>query len=117
VRQELVERFGLVPAVLPGGGPARYLQSPDGRWNIGFITPLSQHFCAACNRVRLAVDGALHLCLGQDDRVELRPLLRSGAGEDELETAIRVAIDRKPERHEFHEAPQKLVRFMAATGG
>lgn len=84
---------------------------------IGFITPMSQHFCATCNRVRLSVDGTLYLCLGQNDKFELRPLLRAGAGDDELLDAIRQAIALKPERHEFTEKPGHILRFMSKTGG
>lgn len=117
VKTRLQERFGLVDSVFPGGGPARYLSSADGRFTVGFITPISQHFCETCNRVRLTVDGVLHLCLGQEDRVEFRPLLRGGASDEAIIEVIRHAIERKPERHEFNEAPQKLVRFMSMTGG
>ena len=117
VKEQLRSRFGLVDTVLPGGGPARYLGTPDGRFTVGFITPISQHFCATCNRVRLTVDGVLHLCLGQEDRFEFRPLLRSGASDAEIVEAIYVAIASKPERHEFREQPQKLIRFMNMTGG
>jgi cyclic pyranopterin phosphate synthase len=117
IRERLRARFDLVDAVVPGGGPARYLTSSDGRLQIGFITPISQHFCATCNRVRLSVDGMLYLCLGQNDKVELRPLLRAGASDVALEAALLAAITRKPERHEFHEAPRKIVRIMAQTGG
>jgi cyclic pyranopterin phosphate synthase len=67
--------------------------------------------------VRLGADGTLYLCLGQDDKVELRPLLRAGIGEEELKQVIREAVARKPERHEFRENPHKIVRFMAKTGG
>jgi cyclic pyranopterin phosphate synthase len=117
VKERLRSRFGLVDGVLPGGGPARYLQTPDRSFSVGFITPISQHFCATCNRVRLAVDGTLYLCLGQENRYEFRPLLRAGADEAALEAAVRDAIALKPERHEFREAPHKVVRFMSATGG
>jgi cyclic pyranopterin phosphate synthase len=118
VRERLVARFDLVPqAEEMGGGPARYLATRDGRSSIGFITPMSQHFCAACNRVRLSVDGTLYLCLGQEERFEFRPLLRGGASDAELEAAIRQAIELKPERHEFSERPEKIIRFMAQTGG
>lgn len=118
VRDRLQQRFGLVPqATELGGGPARYLATPDGRSSIGFITPLSQHFCASCNRVRLAVDGTLYLCLGQEQRYEFRPLLRGGASDADLEAAIREAIELKPQKHEFREQPGKIVRFMAQTGG
>jgi cyclic pyranopterin phosphate synthase len=114
---QLRDRFDLIDRVLPGGGPARYLGSRDGRFSIGFITPISQHFCDTCNRVRLTVDGILHLCLGQDDDMNFRSLMRSGASDADLIAAIRRAIDLKPARHEFKEAPGKLVRFMNMTGG
>lgn len=117
IRQRLMARFGLVEALLPGGGPARYLQSRDGTFSVGFITPISQHFCATCNRVRLSVDGTLYLCLGQEEKFEFRPLLRNGISDDDLVAAIGRAIELKPERHEFREQPRKLVRFMSMTGG
>jgi GTP 3',8-cyclase len=117
IKERLREKYGLVETICPGAGPARYLGTPDGRFSVGFITPISQHFCATCNRVRLSVDGTLYLCLGQEDKFEFRSLLRAGAGPDELESAIRQAIELKPERHEFREQPQKIVRFMSMTGG
>ena len=109
------DRTGPTPA--PGGGPARYLKSPDGKFSIGFITPISQHFCETCNRVRLSVDGTLYMCLGQEEKFEFRPLLRGGASDQEITEAILTAINLKPEKHEFREQPQKLVRFMSMTGG
>ena len=81
------------------------------------ITPMSQHFCESCNRIRLTVDGTLLLCLGQEARVDLGTMLRAGASDAELIAAIRAGIARKPERHEFRESPGKIVRFMAQTGG
>lgn len=114
---DLKQRFGLVDGVIPGGGPARYLVDPASDFSLGFITPLSQHFCETCNRVRMTVDGTLQLCLGQEDQLEFRPLLRSGASDADLDAALRQAIARKPERHEFIDAPGKVVRFMSMTGG
>ena len=100
-----------------GGGPARYWQTADGRCTIGLITPISQHFCDTCNRIRMAVDGTLYMCLGQEEKFELRPLLRAGCSDEELQNAIRQAIELKPEKHEFKEKPEKIVRFMSMTGG
>ncbi|GAB3245384.1 GTP 3',8-cyclase MoaA [Chitinimonas naiadis] len=118
VREQLADRFGLVPrAIEMDGGPARYWSTPDGRGQIGFITPISQHFCATCNRVRMSVDGTLYLCLGQDEKLELRPLLRDGVDDATLIAALRDAIELKPERHTFVERPEKIVRFMSLTGG
>lgn len=118
VRERLARRFGLVPqAAELGGGPARYLATPDGRASIGFITPMSQHFCATCNRVRLSVDGTLYLCLGQEEKFAFGPMLRGGATDAELEAAIRAAIELKPQQHDFNTQPDKIIRFMAQTGG
>ncbi|MDC7716683.1 GTP 3',8-cyclase MoaA [Vogesella sp. DC21W] len=118
VLARLQQRFGLRPTCKTlGGGPARYWESADGQFTLGLITPLSQHFCASCNRVRLSVDGTLYLCLGQEERFELRPLLRAGCSDAELEAAIRAAIELKPQQHTFNEAPTHVVRFMSMTGG
>lgn len=113
----LKTRFDLVEGVIPGGGPARYLVSPDGLFSLGFITPISRHFCVTCNRVRLTADGMLYLCLGQEDRLDLRQMMRKGESDEAIQTAIQDAIDRKPERHEFDEHPEKVMRVMSSTGG
>ena len=117
VKKRLEQKYDLIPSVMPGGGPARYVQVAGTELRIGFITPISQHFCATCNRVRLSVDGTLYLCLGQEDKLELRPLLRNGISDEELKHAIVSAIVRKPEKHEFREKPEQIIRFMSKTGG
>jgi GTP 3',8-cyclase len=117
VRRTLAQEFELIPTVMSGGGPARYVRVAGTDLKIGFITPISQHFCETCNRVRLTVDGVLYTCLGQEDKTDLRPLLRAGATLDELQEMIREAIGRKPERHEFTTQPEKVIRFMSYTGG
>jgi cyclic pyranopterin phosphate synthase len=117
IKQRLAEKYELIPGVMSGGGPARYVQVAGTELRIGFITPLSQHFCETCNRVRLAADGTLYLCLGQSDKVELRPLLREGISDEQLKRVISDGIALKPERHEFNEKPQQIVRFMSMTGG
>ncbi len=117
VKRDLESKYEMIPAVMSGGGPARYLQVAGTSLKIGFITPISQHFCATCNRVRLTVDGTLYTCLGQEENLALRPLLRAGIADDELKEQIRGAISRKPERHEFTSQPDKIIRFMSVTGG
>ncbi len=117
VENRLRKRHRLSPAAMRGSGPARYFRIDDSELVVGFITPQSQHFCASCNRVRLSVSGDLHLCLGQEDRLELRPLLREGASDEAIQTAIRQAIVRKPERHHFNEVPTAVIRPMSALGG
>ncbi|HEY1180737.1 MAG TPA: GTP 3',8-cyclase MoaA [Rhodocyclaceae bacterium] len=116
--ERLAAQYGLLPQVLgSGAGPARYWADAASGMSLGVITPMSQHFCAACNRVRLGADGTLYLCLGQEDQVPLGRLMRTGAGDAEMIEHIRAAIARKPERHEFNTRPEKIIRFMAQTGG
>lgn len=125
VKKRLSERYNLLPTLdgsidgelIYGGGPARYLRVGGTETHVGFITPISQHFCASCNRVRLSVDGTLYMCLGQEHNYPLRDLLRRGIPDDELQEALLSAIALKPERHEFREQPSKIVRFMSMTGG
>lgn len=114
----LAARHGLVPTKTPlGPGPARYWVTGNGTPALGVITPMSQHFCAACNRVRLTVNGTLHLCLGQENRVPLGHAMRAGADDAELRRLILAGIAAKPERHEFLSAPRRITRVMAQTGG
>lgn len=118
VRERLTQKFGLAPQALElGGGPARYLSTADGQASIGFVTPMSQHFCRTCNRVRLSVEGSLYLCLAQEEKLAFGPMLRSGASDTELEAAIRMAVELKPQQHDFNTQPDKIIRFMAQTGG
>ncbi len=117
VKRQLEQHYELVPDVLPGGGPARYYRLAGTDTRIGFITPLSQHFCETCNRVRLTVDGTLHMCLGHEHAYPLRERLRQGISDDALRNCLREALALKPERHEFRENPEKVVRFMSMTGG
>lgn len=117
IKRRLQEKFGLVDSVMPGGGPARYMATPDGKMAVGFITPLSQHFCETCNRVRLTVDGTLYLCLGQENSFGFRELLRSNVSDTDLQNAVVEAIKLKPERHDFVESAAGIMRLMSVTGG
>jgi cyclic pyranopterin phosphate synthase len=117
VRRRLEQRYTLLPGNMDGGGPAHYVRVAGTELRIGFITPMSRHFCEQCNRVRLGVDGTLYMCLGQDHAFELRPLLRAGISDAELRAALVRAVALKPERHEFRENPGRVARLMSKTGG
>ena len=117
VEERLRARFRLSPAAMKGSGPARYFQIDDSDLLIGFITPQSQHFCDTCNRVRLSVSGDLYLCLGQENKVGLGSMLRDGASDEQLQSAILDAIANKPKRHDFVGAPTAILRPMSALGG
>ncbi|HMP43879.1 MAG TPA: GTP 3',8-cyclase MoaA [Sphingopyxis sp.] len=99
------------------GGPARYFAVEDSPVTLGLITPLSDNFCATCNRIRLTVEGRVYMCLGQDDHVDLRAALRDGGDVDGL---IDAALAGKPRAHDFHiarKAMPAVARHMSATGG
>ncbi|GBU10035.1 molybdopterin biosynthesis protein A [Gammaproteobacteria bacterium] len=100
-----------------GAGPAKYWKSSDNKFTLGLITPISQHFCETCNRIRLSVDGTLYMCLGQEGAYPLRAMLRAGCSDLELENSIVQAIELKPEKHDFLQEPDKIIRFMSMTGG
>ncbi|MCP3671492.1 MAG: GTP 3',8-cyclase MoaA [Gammaproteobacteria bacterium] len=117
IKKSLEQRFEMEPAKMKGAGPAKYLKIIGQRLKIGFITPMSQHFCETCNRVRLSSEGTLYLCLGQSDKLELRPLIQQGLSDDEIKSAILEAIQNKPEKHEFNSNPSQVVRVMSMTGG
>lgn len=118
VRRTLERNWTLAPIADRTGGPARYYRVEELGAKIGFITPLTENFCAGCNRVRLTVEGKLYMCLGQEDRVDLRSALREG-GRDALDAAIDRAMAAKPLRHNFaieQNAPA-VSRHMSVTGG
>ena len=117
VKQEIEAHYDLTPGVMPGGGPARYYQINGSDMRIGFITPISRHFCDTCNRVRVGVDGRLYLCLGDEHSVDLRQPLRDGISNDGLKSLIIEALALKPKKHEFVENPTQIVRLMSMTGG
>lgn len=100
-----------------GFGPAHYYTSQGFRGAVGFIDAVSHAFCGRCNRLRLTSEGFLKLCLCHGEGTDLRSLLRAGAGDRELEAAIRAAIERKPAQHSFGEAPSGETRSMSQIGG
>jgi cyclic pyranopterin phosphate synthase len=117
----LREKLTLVPSSHNSGGPANYLDSKETGGRIGLITPLSNHFCDTCNRVRVTCTGGLYTCLGQEDMTDLRAPLRSSESDAALHAAIDGAILRKRRGHDFlaqalgEIAPHK--RHMSLTGG
>lgn len=118
IREELHRRFDLMPSTESTGGPSRYLRVRGTDSKIGFISPMTDNFCASCNRVRLTVEGRLLLCLGNEDSLDLKDLIRRYPGEPaRLRRAIEGAIGHKPERHHFDPDRVDIVRFMNATGG
>jgi GTP 3',8-cyclase len=121
VTQALSARLTLTPSTHASGGPARYFDVVETGGRVGFITPLSQHFCDSCNRVRVTCTGVLYTCLGQEDQTDLRAPLRATRDDATLHAALDDAMRRKPRGHDFvaqwagQLAPGK--RAMSTTGG
>jgi cyclic pyranopterin phosphate synthase len=113
-------KFELTNSELNTGGPARYWQVKDTNTKVGFISPHSHNFCEDCNRVRISCKGELYLCLGQEDKIDLMPLLRNNPNDDSaLMSAILASMQIKPKGHDFdlNRASPAVVRFMSHTGG
>ncbi|RGP40117.1 Cyclic pyranopterin phosphate synthase [Altererythrobacter insulae] len=121
VRATLEERWTLTPLGDNTGGPARYDRVEETGGRLGMITPLTNNFCAGCNRLRVTATGQLYPCLGGGERVDLRAALRSDEPEANLQLALNEAIRIKPERHHFdiseRGAEPAQPRHMSMTGG
>ena len=114
----LEERFGPLEPVETGpADPARLWRIPGAAGTVGFISPVSAPFCAACNRVRLMADGQLRLCLLRPDEADFRDMMRAGADDQSLERHLRAAIWRKPWGHGLAEGERNTVRGMSQIGG
>jgi cyclic pyranopterin phosphate synthase len=121
VRSQLEKRYALVDLLDTTGGPARYVRIAETGGRLGFITPLTHNFCETCNRVRVSCNGTLFMCLGKDDRVDLRRAVRASSSDVLLNEAIDAAMRRKPFGHDFiidrrGQSPM-LARHMSVTGG
>ena len=120
VRARLSQRWTLAESSYRSAGPARYFMVGETGQRLGFITPLSHNFCELCNRVRLTCTGMLYMCLGQDDNLDLRAVLRGSESDAQLSAAIDSAIARKPKGHDFlvgRDASAAVSRHMSVTGG
>ncbi len=119
IRQRIEAALGeLEPAkVSVGGGPARYYRLPGASGTLGFITPISEHFCYACNRLRLTSDGQLRPCLLSDQEIDLRTPLRNGADVLEIRALLLQGIERKPMHHHLDECLMPEGRVMSEIGG
>jgi len=121
VREALAKDWTLSPSTHDTRGPARYVEVAETGRRIGFITPLSEHFCDSCNRMRLTCTGTLYMCLGQDSSVNLRDALRGDPSLGALDAAIDQALALKPKGHDFVIEPGRdgpaLQRHMSVTGG
>jgi len=124
IRDQLSENYTLEDEtdLIANSGPSRYARVKETGGRLGFITPLTNNFCAGCNRVRVTCTGRIYMCLGQDDHVDLRSILREHPDDDApLHAALDLALGSKPEKHDFAikargEAPA-LARHMSTTGG
>jgi len=120
VEAMLAGRFTLDADDHTTGGPARYVRVRETGRRVGFITPLTHNFCESCNRVRLTCTGELYLCLGQNDRLNLRDILRAD-GPEALDAALDAAMLIKPRGHDFvierNRSGPAVGRHMSVTGG
>jgi cyclic pyranopterin phosphate synthase len=121
VRGIIEHEFGQLEAVAgahTGGGPSDNYRIPGGRGVIGFISPISRHFCASCRRLRLTADGKIRPCLLSDTEIDVKSPMRAGCDDRELERLLRLALEIKPERHYLNETDTiNFRRSMSKIGG
>ena len=121
IRDALDAKYTLTETPFRTGGPSRYVKVKETGGLLGFITPLTNNFCAGCNRVRVTCTGQIYMCLGQSDSVDLRAAMRGENPEQALDAALDLAMINKPEKHDFDikergESPA-VQRHMSVTGG
>jgi len=119
VRGRLETKYRLTPTISWTGGPARYYAIEGLPVRLGLITPLSGNFCEGCNRIRVAATGTVYGCLGHDQKVELRDLIRAG-GHEAVDRALDQLLAGKPKGHDFQivsASPPAVARHMSVTGG
>ncbi len=111
-------KYGLIPSNHKTSGPSRYFRSVQLKSTIGFISPITDHFCAKCNRLRITSNGKVFPCLGDNGSKDLVPYLNDGS-EDELKNVLTDVIFNKPEKHFFDINKKSYIkeRFMNTTGG
>ena len=119
IRARIEAALGPLTAVRgeAGAGPARYYRLPGAEGTLGFISPVTEHFCGGCNRLRLTSDGRLLPCLLSDLAIDLRTVLRSGADDETLREVFRRAVVAKPREHHLAEEPVPAARPMSQIGG
>lgn len=119
MREILAQKFRLLPATgVVGNGPARYYRLEGAAGTVGFIAPLTEHFCPGCNRLRLSSTGMLSPCLGFPEEIDLREALRGGAGDEKIRELIRQAILAKPAGHDLTAGRERARRrHMHRLGG
>jgi cyclic pyranopterin phosphate synthase len=110
---------GLIPLSQgKDSGPAMIYRLEDAKGSIGFISPLSRHFCGTCNRVRITPDGRLRLCLFSDNEIDLKGRLRAGISNDELKIFLKEAIAQKPKGIiSLRDETPHCTRAMSRIGG
>ena len=121
IRDNLEQRFTLNNVPLRTGGPARYAIVKETGGILGMITPLTNNFCAGCNRVRVTCTGQIYTCLGHGHKLDLRAAIRGDNSDTELERLLGIAMREKPEKHFFdiseRGAKPTVARHMSVTGG
>jgi len=120
VKKIIEKKLTLTDSNYKTSGPSKYYEVKETKGLIGFITPLSNNFCASCNRIRLTSTGKLYMCLGQNNNIDFRNLLREG-DKKSLNLAIDTAMKNKPKSHDFdisykNQKPA-VDRHMSVTGG
>ncbi|MFH1562030.1 MAG: GTP 3',8-cyclase MoaA [Nitrospirota bacterium] len=122
IKERLKKCFALKPVSdvnvcnASGSGPAEYYQIDGAKGLVGFINPISEHFCSRCNRLRLTPDGKIRPCLESDTEIDIKTPIRSGQSDEEIKELLLAVVKLKPGRHQFT-SKRVGLRQMSAIGG
>lgn len=118
IKEKVSEIAPIVPIKLRKSGPARYFRFVNAPGVIGFISPITHHFCNDCNRLRMTSDGKLRPCLFSDTEIDIKSAMKCGASDEDIEKLLRLSIEIKPKKHSInHEECFAHLGSMSAIGG
>lgn len=119
IKEKIEQGYRLTPAkFIKGNGPAKYFNIKGGQGSIGFISPMSNHFCSECNRLRMTAEGKLRGCLYDKREIDLKTALHNNARDEELRQLIIKAVNLKPAEHHMDDGwGEDNQRKMYQIGG
>ncbi|MDI6786193.1 MAG: GTP 3',8-cyclase MoaA [bacterium] len=117
IKTELKKKFSLITErTSVKSGPAEYFRIKDTEGIIGFISPISSHFCDKCNRIRITPDGKIRLCLESEEEVDIKEFIRENNDDHEIMNKIIQSVRLKPKKHNFS-IGKESGRLMSRIGG
>lgn len=118
IKQRVSSIAPLMPVRLKKSGPANYFKFENAKGVIGFISPISNHFCHSCNRLRLTAEGKIRPCLFSETEIDIKSAIRCNAADDEIARLLKLAVEMKPLGHNMKDGKKfEYLRPISQIGG